>query len=131
MKSKETQFAERGSAMSSSQGDLLASASSLPAESSKRSTKSLGAEPSADHLASPINGSPSNGNSEFIDSIELARRWSVPVSWVRDQVRSRAPDPLPHVNFGKYVRFLWRSPDLEDWVARRIVKGNNRRVGRV
>src|SRR5229473_1697430 len=39
---------------------------------------------------------------EFIDSIELARRWNVPVSWVRDQVRSRAQDPLPHINFGKY-----------------------------
>jgi hypothetical protein len=68
---------------------------------------------------------------EFIDSVELARRWSVPVSWVRDQVRSRAEDPLPHISFGKYVRFLWRSPDLEAWVARRIVKGNNRRVERV
>ncbi|MCU1240922.1 MAG: hypothetical protein JWO71_1648 [Candidatus Acidoferrum typicum] len=86
---------------------------------------------SNDRSASPINGSANTGDPEFIDSVELARRWSVPVSWVRDQVRSRAPDPLPHINFGKYVRFLWRSPDLEDWVARRIVKGNNRRVGRV
>ena len=86
---------------------------------------------STDRSASPINGSANTGDPEFIDSVELARRWSVPVSWVRDQVRSRAQDPLPHINFGKYVRFLWRSPDLEDWVARRIVKGNNRRVGRV
>jgi hypothetical protein len=87
---------------------------------------------------SPTSGSAGSRDSvavpdhvEFIDSVELARRWSVPVSWVRDQVRSRASDPLPHISFGKYVRFLWRSPDLEDWVARRIVKGNNRRVGRV
>jgi len=43
---------------------------------------------------------------EFIDSGELARRWDVPVSWIRDQVRRRAEDPLPHVNLGKYVRFL-------------------------
>jgi len=86
---------------------------------------------SANHSASPNNGSGSTENPEFIDSVELARRWSVPVSWGRDQVRSRAPDPLPHINFGKYVRFLWGSSDLEDWVARRIVKGNNRRVGRV
>jgi hypothetical protein len=71
------------------------------------------------------------GPYEVIDSRELAARWCVPESWVRDYVRARADDPIPHVNFGKYVRFLWGSPDLEDWVARRIVKGNNRRVERV
>jgi hypothetical protein len=68
---------------------------------------------------------------EFIDSRELARRLAVPISWIRDQVRARSRDPLPHINLGKYVRFLWGSRDLEDWVARRIVKGNNRRVERV
>ncbi len=68
---------------------------------------------------------------EFIDCGELARRWDVPVSWIRDQVRRRAEDPLPHVSLGKYVRFLWGSPELQAWVERRIVVGNNRRVGRV
>jgi hypothetical protein len=67
---------------------------------------------------------------EFIDSEELARRWHVPVSWMRDQVRKRAEDPLPHVSLGKYVRFLWGSPALELWIRRRIVMGNNRRLGR-
>jgi len=67
---------------------------------------------------------------EFIDSDELARRWNVPVSWIRDQVRKRAEDPLPHVSLGKYVRFLWGSPALELWIRRRIVMGNNRRLGR-
>jgi hypothetical protein len=69
-------------------------------------------------------------NYEFIDSEELARRWHVPVSWIRDQVRKRAEDPLPHVSLGKYVRFLWGSPALELWIRRRIVMGNNRRLGR-
>lgn len=68
---------------------------------------------------------------EFIDCGELARRWDMPVSWIRDQVRKRAEDPLPHVSLGKYVRFLWGSPELQAWVERRIVMGNNRRVGRV
>jgi len=68
---------------------------------------------------------------EFIDSRELARRLTVPTSWIRDQVRARSEDPLPHVNFGKYVRFLWGSPPLELWIHRRIVVGNNRRVERV
>lgn len=68
---------------------------------------------------------------EFIDSRELARRLAVPTSWIRDQVRARSEDPLPHVNLGKYVRFLWGSPALELWIKRRIVVGNNRRVERV
>jgi hypothetical protein len=68
---------------------------------------------------------------EFIDCSELARRLAVPTSWIRDQVRSRSQDPLPHVNLGKYVRFLWGSPALELWIRRRIVVGNNRRVERV
>jgi hypothetical protein len=67
---------------------------------------------------------------EFIDSRELARRLTVPASWIRDQVRARSEDPLPHVNLGKYVRFLWGSPALELWIRRRIVVGNNRRLGR-
>jgi hypothetical protein len=67
---------------------------------------------------------------EFIDSRELARRLTVPLSWVRDQVRDRSEDPLPHLNLGKYVRFLWGSPALELWIRRRIVEGNNRRLGR-
>src|ERR1700693_2641308 len=67
---------------------------------------------------------------EFMDSRELARRLTVPPSWIRDQVRARSEDPLPHVNLGKYVRFLWGSPALELWIRRRIVVGNNRRLGR-
>ena len=58
---------------------------------------------------------------EFIDCVGLANRWYLPVSWVRDQVRRRSADPLPHVRFGKYVRFKWGSPELEAWAERRIV----------
>ena len=58
---------------------------------------------------------------EFIDCVELALRWSLPESWIRDQVRHRAADPLPHTRFGKYVRFRWGSPELEAWAERRIV----------
>jgi hypothetical protein len=68
---------------------------------------------------------------EFIDSKELARRWCLPESWIRDQVRKRASDPLPHVRFGKYVRFRWGSPELEAWAERRIIGLNNKKVSRV
>src|SRR5215467_9453697 len=67
---------------------------------------------------------------EFIDSKKLAARWNLPESWVREQVRSRSVDPLPHIRFGKYVRFRWGSPELEQWAERRIVSSSNRVVGR-
>jgi hypothetical protein len=56
---------------------------------------------------------------EVIDSRELARRWSLPESWIRDQVRRRSTDRIPHVRFGKYVRFEWGCPDLTEWFSRR------------
>jgi len=68
------------------------------------------------------------GHWPFIDCKELAVRWSLPESWVRDQVRHRAVDPLPHVRFGKYVRFRWGSPELEGWAERRIVGLNTSSV---
>jgi len=68
---------------------------------------------------------------EFIDSRELARRLTVPpLLGFGTRFRARSEDPLPHVNLGKYVRFLWGSPALELWIRRRIVVGNNRPPGR-
>ena len=60
---------------------------------------------------------------EVVDAIELAQRWRVPVSWIREQTRNRAADPLPCLRFGKYVRFRWQSPELEQWLARRCRNG--------
>jgi hypothetical protein len=67
---------------------------------------------------------------EFIDSKELAARWNLPESWIREQVRSRSSDPVPHVRFGKYVRFRWGSPELEQWAEQRIVSGSKGKAGR-
>jgi predicted DNA-binding transcriptional regulator AlpA len=64
---------------------------------------------------------------EFIDSKELAQRWGLTESWVRTQVSRRNADPLPHIKFGAFVRFRWASPELEAWVARRIVSAGSRR----
>jgi len=55
---------------------------------------------------------------EVIDSAELAKRWSLPESWIREQTRSRASDPLPCLRFGKYVRFAWGCPELTRWLTR-------------
>jgi hypothetical protein len=68
---------------------------------------------------------------EYIDNKELGRRLALPESWIRDQVRTRADDPIPFVPFGKYVRFAWGSPELEAWIRRRMMMGCNRRTGRV
>jgi len=69
---------------------------------------------------------------EVIDAKELARRLSLPESWIRDQVRSRAEDTIPHLRFGKYVRFVWGSPELAGWIEGRIVRtSNSRGTGRV
>jgi hypothetical protein len=57
---------------------------------------------------------------EIIDAPELAKRWHVPESWIRSQVRSRtaSAEQIPHVQFGRYCRFEWNSPALEAWLAR-------------
>jgi hypothetical protein len=66
---------------------------------------------------------------EIIDSQELARRLCVPESWVRDRVRARSEDPLPHVKIGRYVRFEWGSPDLVEWWSRHRVSKQGKNGG--
>jgi hypothetical protein len=58
---------------------------------------------------------------EVLIAEELAARWRVPESWVREQTRSRCMDPIPHVRLGRYVRFSWNSPELNDWWERHQV----------
>lgn len=69
---------------------------------------------------SGISGSQLGSQYEIIDSVELGRRWVLPPSWVLEQVRGRAKDPIPHIRFGKYVRFRWDSPELTDWLQRHM-----------
>jgi hypothetical protein len=66
----------------------------------------------------------------YLDSAQFAGRLNISESWVRDGVRSRAEEPIPHVRFGKYVRFRFGSPELEIWAERRMLTGNNRAVSR-
>ena len=56
---------------------------------------------------------------EVIDAEELAKRWRLPVTWIREQTRTRSGDPLPCIRFGRYVRFEWGSPKLVAWFERR------------
>jgi hypothetical protein len=54
---------------------------------------------------------------EIIDANELAKRLNVRPSWIREQVRTRTEDQIPHLRLGKYRRFEWMSPALESWLA--------------
>jgi hypothetical protein len=58
---------------------------------------------------------------EILDTAELAAKLHVPQSWVRGHVQPRtaAADRIPHVRFGRYVRFLWGSPELTAWLEGR------------
>lgn len=71
-----------------------------------------------------------NADYEYLDSAQFAERLNTSETWVRDQVRSRATEPIPHVRFGKYIRFRWGSPELEFWAEQRMLAGNNRVVSR-
>lgn len=45
---------------------------------------------------------------------QLAERLHVSLSWVREKVRPRSPNPLPVFNLGKCLRFFW--PDVCEWI---------------
>jgi hypothetical protein len=68
---------------------------------------------------------------ESVDCQGLADRLNLPVSWIRDHVRGRAEDPIPHLKYGKYVRFQWLSPELKEWIDRRMIAPNSSKSSRV
>jgi len=60
------------------------------------------------------------GAPELIDAVELAARWRVPASWVRNRTRARTPkeERIPCVRLGRYVRFEWGSLRLTEWLQK-------------
>jgi len=59
---------------------------------------------------------PQNQTSELIDTDELARRLNLPASWIRSHCRARTTDEVPHHTFGRWIRFDWNSPKLQQWI---------------
>jgi hypothetical protein len=57
---------------------------------------------------------------EIIDAAELSKRWNLPESWVRSATRERTPrgERIPCLRLGRYVRFEWGSPALEEWLSK-------------
>jgi len=54
---------------------------------------------------------------EVIDAKELAERWKLPYSWIRNRSRDTS-NRIPHVKLGRYVRYEWGSQALAEWWAR-------------
>jgi hypothetical protein len=58
---------------------------------------------------------------------EIVKFWSVstlsdflgvPKSWIYDRTRANGPEVIPHVKFGKYVRFEPESRAFQKWLER-------------
>jgi hypothetical protein len=45
---------------------------------------------------------------------EIAKRLHVEVTWVREKVRRRSPNPIPCYNLGRHLLFSW--PDVSNWI---------------
>lgn len=59
------------------------------------------------------------------DAAELAKIWRVPESWIRSQTRQRTrrDQQIPHIRFGRYVRFELDSPSLNAWLEKHRTGG--------
>lgn len=55
---------------------------------------------------------------EVLTAEQLAQRLAVPRTWILEQTRSRAIDPVPHLKLGKYCRFVLNDAFFK-WLERR------------
>ena len=46
----------------------------------------------------------------------LADYLDVPKTWIYDRTRENGPEVIPHMKFGKYVRFNPESPTFQKWL---------------
>jgi hypothetical protein len=85
------------------------------------SAKPVDVSPMSRNVWKPVEVVDDQGKIEILDSAQLAERLRLNESWVRSRVQSRvaAEDRIPHARFGRYVRFLWNSKELNTWLAGR------------
>lgn len=60
---------------------------------------------------------------EILTLAEIAERLRVRPNTIREFLRSRCPDPIPHLRMGRKPLFEWGSPWLEAWICRRRRNG--------
>jgi hypothetical protein len=71
-------------------------------------------------------GSAASPPSAFLDFRGLAARLGTSEQWVRRNVRrTYTRDPIPHLRFGRIIRFVWDSPDMHEWIERRKAHPDN------
>lgn len=59
-------------------------------------------------------------DSAFLDFRGLAARLGTTEQWVRRNVRrTYTRDPIPHLRFGRIIRFVWDSLEMQEWIERR------------
>ena len=55
----------------------------------------------------------------FLDFRGLAVKLGTSEQWVRRNIRrTYTRDPIPHLRFGRIIRFVWESPEMQAWIER-------------
>jgi hypothetical protein len=63
-----------------------------------------------------------SADSDFLDFAGLATKLGTTEQWVRRNVRrTYTRDPIPHLRFGRMIRFVWDSPEMRAWIEGRKV----------
>jgi hypothetical protein len=58
---------------------------------------------------------------DLLTPAQLAGRLGVTTRWVNlYSRRTYTKDPIPHVRFGKFLRYRWDSAEFQSWLKRRI-----------
>jgi integrase len=65
----------------------------------------------------------------LLNSAQLADQAGLNESTLRGRVRAGVSDPVPHLRFGRYVRFDWNSAKLQDWIARNKKSSQTKKEG--
>jgi predicted DNA-binding transcriptional regulator AlpA len=64
-------------------------------------------------------GSRPDTDSDFLDFRGLAAKLGTSEQWVRRNVRrTYTCDPIPHLRFGRMIRFVWDSEEMSEWIER-------------
>ncbi len=65
-------------------------------------------------------GQGSSRSCAFLDFRGLAEKLGATEQWVRRNVRpTYTRDPIPHLRFGRTIRFDWDSDEMRAWLERR------------
>jgi len=71
------------------------------------------------------NSSPPHADSDFLDFRGFAAKLGTSEQWVRRNVRrTYTHDPIPHLRFGRIIRFVWDSAEMREWVERHKATAN-------